>query len=95
VVKGMTKKQLLMLIEKNIRNDNACITEQDMYFLFTDAADIYDAQWFHGEAIYELQYPNPYWEEIRMFLPRVGDVLKGLDKHEPSKADSEEHSQGE
>lgn len=77
-VKGLTKKQLITLLEKRVTNDNACITEEEMMWLFREVADVYDGEIFHGEVVYELVYPNPEWDEIRMFLPRVGDRLKGL-----------------
>ena len=77
-VKGLTKKQLIMMIERNVRDDNCCITEDDMYRMMQNEGDTYNAELFHGSVLFTLEVPNHKWDDIRMFLPRVGDILKGM-----------------
>lgn len=77
-VKGMSRKQLITLIEDKVRNDNTCITEGDMCFIFDNYADEYEADSSKGEIVFTLTKLNNYWSEIRMFLPRLGDKLKGF-----------------
>ena len=92
-VKGMTKKQLIMLLEKNITNDNACVTESDMYKLFSECGDTYDvtiSMRRDFDVEYKLVEENKQWDTFRPFLPRQGDVLKGFE-NEHSEADQEEH----
>ena len=77
-VKGMTRKQLITLLEDRIRNDNVCITEGDMCLLFEECADEYDVDNQHSELEFTLRKLNNYWSPIRMFLPRLNDKLKGI-----------------
>ncbi len=76
--KGMTRKQLTTILEGMIRNDNTCITEGDMCTIFSMFADDYEAEVNGEEMVYELTKLNNYWSDIRMFLPRLGDRLKGF-----------------
>ena len=78
MVKGLTRKQLITILERDIRNDNACITEYDLQRIYKKYGDGYNAEMFQGEVLYTLERPNKEWEDIRMFLPRGGDILKGL-----------------
>ena len=77
-VKGMNRKQIISLLEQRVRNDNMCITKGDMCALFNECADEYEPDIVMGEEYLILQKTNSYWSEIRMFLPRVGDKLKGF-----------------
>ena len=81
--KGMTRKQLIMVLEGLITNDNVCITESDMCAIFSRYADGYEAKADHnGDVTLTLTSLNDYWLNIRPFLPRKGDRLEGF-KCEP------------
>ncbi len=86
-VKGMTRKQLITLLERDIRDDRTCITEGDMCLLFDMVGDIYDAECKRGEILFTLEKPNVYWKEWRPFLPQKNDVLKGLKDYELEETD--------
>ena len=76
--KGMTKKQLIMLLEGLILEDDTCITEGDMCYLFSNYADIYDAKKNYGELEFTMTHENPYWQDVRQFMPHKGKRLKGF-----------------
>ena len=77
-VKGMTKKQLITLLEGKILDDNICISEGDMCYMFDNYADIYDAECTYGDITYIMKQENPYWRELRPFIQRKGNRLKGI-----------------
>ena len=89
-VKGMTRKQLITLLEKNVTNDNACITEGDVDKMFADCGDTYDVTIKNWDIMYKLVEENELWSVLRPFLPRVGDTMKGY-RDEPKKTDSTEY----
>ena len=74
----MTKKQLIMLIEGNVLDDNVCITEGDMCYLFENYADTFETKSVYGNVEYTMTRENSYWQELRPFLPRKGNKLKRL-----------------
>ena len=76
--KGMTRKQLITILESKIRNDNVCITEGDICSIYELFADDYEADFKHEELDFTLVKLNNYWSPLRMFLPRLGDKLKGM-----------------
>ena len=76
--KGMTRKQLVTILESKIRNDNTCITEGDMCSIFELFADEYEADFKEDNIEFTLTRINNYWSPLRMFLPRLGDKLKGM-----------------
>lgn len=82
--KGMTRKQIITILEDKIRNDNVCITKNAIDAIFDKYGDTYDAEIERNEIVYILSKLNEYWSIIRMFLPRLGDKLKGFkdDEHE-------------
>ena len=77
-VKGMTKKQLIMLLEGNVLEDNVCITEGDMCCMFDNYADTYDSKSNLGDIEFILSHENIYWNDLRPFMPRKGNKLKGF-----------------
>lgn len=77
-VKGMTKKQLITLLEGKILDDNVCITEGDMCCMFDNYADTFDAESSRGELYFLMNKENAYWSDLRPFLPRKGNRLKGF-----------------
>lgn len=74
----MTKKQLIMLLEGNILDDNTCITEGDICYMFDNYADTYDAKNNYGDIDFILFHENVYWNDIRPFLPRKGSRCRGF-----------------
>ena len=76
-VRGMTKKQIIILLERMIRNDNVCITEGDMVMLFDHYADEFEAESDKGHIVMTMTHENTYWKGIRAFIPRLGQKLKG------------------
>lgn len=77
-VKGLTKKQLIMLIEGKINDDNCCLTEGDMCWLFDTYADSYKAESMYGELCYTLTKENAYWDGLRAFFPHENQKIKGI-----------------
>lgn len=94
-VKGMNRKQIITMLEGRIRNDNMCITEGDMCALFSEYADEYEIDLEHEERGLTLTKINNYWSPLRLFLPRLGDTLKGFSLYEPKKAGEKKHSEAE
>lgn len=88
LTKGLTRKQIITILEDKIRNDNVCITEGAMSKIFDRYGDTYEASIERDETIFVLKKLNEYWSIIRMFLPRLGDKLKGFKDNEHEKADS-------
>ena len=76
--KGMTRKQLITILEGRIGNDNVCITDGDMCIIYDMFADEYEAEEKVDGVEYTLTKLNNYWSPIRMFIPRLNDKLKGL-----------------
>ena len=76
-VRGMTKKQIIILLERMIQNDNICITEGDMVMLFDHYGDTFEAESNKGQIIMTMTQENTYWKGIRQFIPRLGHKLKG------------------
>ena len=76
-VRGMTKKQVIILLERLIQSDNICITEGDMVMLFDNYADEFDAESSKGQIIMTMTHENTYWKGIRQFIPRLGHKMKG------------------
>ena len=83
--KGLNRKQIIMLLEGLIGDDNVCITEGDMCLLFNNFADVYEAENKYGETVLTLSKQNDYWSGLRTFLPRLGDKVKGFKLYEPQK----------
>ena len=77
-VKGLSKKQLIMLIEGKIDDDKICVTEGDMCWMFDTYADNYNVDSLYGELHYTLKKENSYWDGLRPFMPREGDKMKGI-----------------
>lgn len=77
-VKGMTKKQLIMLLEGNVLEDNTCITEGDMCYLFDNYADTYDVKNDYGDVSFTVFHENVYWKDLRPFLPKKGNRCRGF-----------------
>ena len=79
-VKGLTRKQIITLLESCIDNDNACIMAKDIESWFEDTGDEYKIHMVRNgeENVYTLEKENDYWEVYRPFLPRIGNVLKGI-----------------
>ena len=59
--KGMTRKQILTILESMILDDNVCITESDVCYWFETYADDYEAEYNHdGDIKLTLIEPNDY-----------------------------------
>lgn len=76
-VRGLTKKQVVILLERMIHDDNVCITEGDMVILFDNYGDEFEASCEKGKIFLEMTHENSYWKNIRMFIHKIGDRLKG------------------
>lgn len=76
-VRGLTKKQVIILLEKMVHDDNVCITEGDMVMLFDNYGDVFEASCERGEIFLSMTHENSYWKNIRDFIWKLGDKLKG------------------
>ena len=76
-VRGLTKKQVIILLEKMVHDDNVCITEGDMVMLFDNYGDEFEASCERGEIFFQMTHENSYWKSIRAFIWKLGDKLKG------------------
>ena len=76
-VRGLTKKQVIILLERMVHDDMVCITEGDMVILFDNYGDEFEASCERGEIFLQMTHENSYWKSIRQFIWKLGDKLKG------------------
>ena len=76
-VRGLTKKQVIILLERMVHDDMVCITEGDMVILFDNYGDEFEASCERGEIFLQMTHENSYWKSIRQFIYHLGDKLKG------------------
>lgn len=76
-VRGLTKKQIIIMLERMVHDDNVCITEGDMVVLFDNYGDEFEAESSKGQIVLTMTKENPYWVGIRMFIHKLGEKLKG------------------